>query len=215
MAAASPDLVLRRRATDRGPRRRPPSPHRGRARRRVRPRDGRARPQRRAARPPPAVLDDVAAAIRADTGVETPSSRSISWTGRCDDDHRRRNRRPRHRHGHVLRGGRPELRAVPRQPGRRRAGDGPAQLRRADADVPPLRRADGGRGPGGIVLVSSGAGLVGAPNMVAYGATKAFDMVMAEALWAELHDQGVDVLGLVLGVTDTPALRAACSPNAA
>jgi uncharacterized protein len=63
------------------------------------------------------------------------------------------------------------------------------------------------RGAGGIVLVSSGGGLVGAPNMVAYGATKAFDMVMAEALWAELHDQGVDVLGLVLGLTDTPALR--------
>ena len=57
------------------------------------------------------------------------------------------------------------------------------------------------------MLVSSGAGLVGAPNMVAYGATKAFDMVMAEALWAELHDRGVDVLGLVLGLTDTPALR--------
>jgi short-subunit dehydrogenase len=63
------------------------------------------------------------------------------------------------------------------------------------------------RGRGGIVLVSSGAGLVGARNMVAYAATKAFDMVMAEALWAELHDQGVDVLALVLGVTDTPALR--------
>jgi len=63
------------------------------------------------------------------------------------------------------------------------------------------------RGAGGIVLVSSGGGLIGAPNMVAYGATKAFDMVMAEALWAELHDQGVDVLGLVLGLTDTPALR--------
>ncbi len=63
------------------------------------------------------------------------------------------------------------------------------------------------RGRGGIVLVSSGAGLVGGRNMVAYGATKAFDMVMAEALWAELHDRGVDVLGLVLGVTDTPALR--------
>ena len=63
------------------------------------------------------------------------------------------------------------------------------------------------RGRGGIVLVSSGAGLVGGRNMVAYGATKAFDMVMAEALWAELHDSGVDVLGLVLGVTDTPALR--------
>jgi uncharacterized protein len=63
------------------------------------------------------------------------------------------------------------------------------------------------RGRGGIVLVSSGAGLIGGRNVVAYGATKAFDMVMAEALWAELHDRGVDVLGLVLGVTDTPALR--------
>ncbi len=28
-----------------------------------------------------------------------------------------------------------------------------------------------------------------------------------EALWAELHPQGVDVLSLVLGETDTPALR--------
>ena len=59
------------------------------------------------------------------------------------------------------------------------------------------------RGRGGIVLFSSGAGLVGGPNMVAYGATKAFDMVFAEALWSELHDKGVDVLGLVLGKTDT------------
>jgi short-subunit dehydrogenase len=73
--------------------------------------------------------------------------------------------------------------------------------------VPPLRRPHGRSRCGGIVLVSSGGGLVGAPNMVAYGASKAFDMVMAEALWAELHDQGVDVLGLVLGLTDTPALR--------
>ncbi|HEY8216953.1 MAG TPA: SDR family NAD(P)-dependent oxidoreductase [Acidimicrobiia bacterium] len=63
------------------------------------------------------------------------------------------------------------------------------------------------RGRGGMILVSSGAALVGARNMVAYAATKAFDMVMAEALWAELHDDGVDVLGLVLGLTDTPALR--------
>ena len=63
------------------------------------------------------------------------------------------------------------------------------------------------RGRGGIVMLSSGAGLVGGRNMVAYGASKAFDMVMAEALWAELHGSGVDVLGVVLGVTDTPALR--------
>ena len=63
------------------------------------------------------------------------------------------------------------------------------------------------RGHGGIVLVTSGAALVGARRMVAYGASKAFDLVMGEALWAELHQQGVDVLSLVLGVTDTPALR--------
>jgi short-subunit dehydrogenase len=63
------------------------------------------------------------------------------------------------------------------------------------------------RGGGGIVLFGSGAGLAGGPNMVAYGATKAFDMVFTEALWSELHDKGVDVLGLILGKTNTPALR--------
>jgi uncharacterized protein len=63
------------------------------------------------------------------------------------------------------------------------------------------------RGSGGIVIFSSGAALAGGPNMVAYGASKAFDMVFAEALWAELHDKGVDVLGLMLGKTNTPALR--------
>jgi short-subunit dehydrogenase len=63
------------------------------------------------------------------------------------------------------------------------------------------------RGKGGIVNFSSGAALAGGRNMVAYGATKAFDMVFTEGLWVELHDKGVDVLGLVLGMTDTPALR--------
>jgi len=63
------------------------------------------------------------------------------------------------------------------------------------------------RGRGGIVIFGSGAGLAGGPNMVAYSASKAFDMVFAEALWAELQGTGVDVLGLILGKTDTPALR--------
>jgi short-subunit dehydrogenase len=63
------------------------------------------------------------------------------------------------------------------------------------------------RGRGGIVIFGSGAGFAGGPNMVTYAATKAFDMVFAEALWAELHDKGVDVLGLILNKTDTPALR--------
>lgn len=63
------------------------------------------------------------------------------------------------------------------------------------------------RGRGGIVVLSSGAALVGSRHMVAYGASKAFDLVMTESLWAELHEHGVDVLALVLGLTDTPALR--------
>ena len=36
------------------------------------------------------------------------------------------------------------------------------------------------RGRGGIVIFGSGAGFAGGPNMVAYGASKAFDMVFAE-----------------------------------
>lgn len=63
------------------------------------------------------------------------------------------------------------------------------------------------RGRGGIVIFGSGAGFAGGPNMVTYSATKAFDMVFAEALWTEPHDKGVDVLGLILSKTDTPALR--------
>jgi short-subunit dehydrogenase len=63
------------------------------------------------------------------------------------------------------------------------------------------------RGRGGIVLVSSAGGLYGMQNMVTYGATKAFDIVFAEALWTELHGKGVDVLALVLAATDTPAFR--------
>lgn len=64
-----------------------------------------------------------------------------------------------------------------------------------------------GRGRGGIVILGSGAGIAGSGNMVAYAASKAFDMVFTEALWCELQPEGVDVLGLILGETDTPALR--------
>ncbi|TCN52162.1 short-subunit dehydrogenase [Rhodococcus sp. SMB37] len=63
------------------------------------------------------------------------------------------------------------------------------------------------RGRGGIILVTSGSGLRGCSNMVAYSASKAFDLVMGESLWAEFNPEGVDVLSLVLSRTDTPALR--------
>lgn len=63
------------------------------------------------------------------------------------------------------------------------------------------------RGHGGIVVLSSATALFGTRNAVAYGATKAFDLVMTESLWVELRETGVDVLALVLGLTDTPSLR--------
>jgi short-subunit dehydrogenase len=63
------------------------------------------------------------------------------------------------------------------------------------------------RGRGGMVLVTSGAAWAGGATLAAYGATKAFDLILAEGLWAEWRGSGVDVLALVLGRTDTPSLR--------
>lgn len=65
------------------------------------------------------------------------------------------------------------------------------------------------RGRGGIALVTSGAAWAGGSHLAVYGATKAFDLIFAESLWAELRPQGVDVLAMVLGATDTPAFRRA------
>ena len=65
------------------------------------------------------------------------------------------------------------------------------------------------RGRGGIALVTSGAAWAGGSHVAVYGATKAFDLLLAEALWAELEPRGVDVLAMVLGATDTPAFRRA------
>lgn len=63
------------------------------------------------------------------------------------------------------------------------------------------------RGRGAVVLVTSGAAWAGGAGLSVYGATKAFQLVLAESLWAEWRGDGVDVLALVLGPTDTPALQ--------
>ncbi|MGL1659513.1 SDR family NAD(P)-dependent oxidoreductase, partial [Vibrio parahaemolyticus] len=49
------------------------------------------------------------------------------------------------------------------------------------------------RGRGGVVLMSSMSGFQGAALLSTYAATKAFDTVLAEGLWAELRTQGVNV----------------------
>lgn len=65
------------------------------------------------------------------------------------------------------------------------------------------------RGRGGIVLMSSLASLAGSHYQATYAATKAFDTVLAEGLWHELAPEGIDVLGVLAGLTRTPSLLAA------
>lgn len=57
------------------------------------------------------------------------------------------------------------------------------------------------RQAGGIVLMSSGAGLKGAPYYAAYSATKAYDIALGQALWAEFKPYNVDVLAVAAGMT--------------
>ncbi len=64
------------------------------------------------------------------------------------------------------------------------------------------------RGRGGIILMASLAGSQGNPLLASYAASKAFDIVLAEGLWAELRDRGVDVLACRAGATRTPGYAA-------
>lgn len=63
------------------------------------------------------------------------------------------------------------------------------------------------RGRGGMIFLTSMSSVAGAARVVTYSATKAFDLVLAEGLWAELRPHGVDVLALVAGATRTPAME--------
>jgi uncharacterized protein len=67
-----------------------------------------------------------------------------------------------------------------------------------------LAPAMAARGRGGIVLMSSMSGNFGSEQLAVYAATKAFDLVLADALWAELRPRGVDVLAVQPGSTRTP-----------
>lgn len=60
------------------------------------------------------------------------------------------------------------------------------------------------RGRGGIVLMSSLAGLQGTPKLATYASSKAFGTILAESLWGELRAHGVDVLASCAGAIRTP-----------
>ena len=60
------------------------------------------------------------------------------------------------------------------------------------------------RSRGGIVLMSSLSAFQGSPYISTYAATKAFNIVLAEGLWDEWRERGVDVLVCVSGAVKTP-----------
>lgn len=60
---------------------------------------------------------------------------------------------------------------------------------------------------GGIILVSSASAMQGSALVQHYAASKAYILTLAEGLWYELRSHGVDVLGLMPGSTETPAIH--------
>lgn len=60
------------------------------------------------------------------------------------------------------------------------------------------------KGRGAIILMSSLAGFQGSGFLGAYAATKAFNLVLAESLWYEWKNRGVDVIACCAGATATP-----------
>ncbi|MFT3968165.1 MAG: SDR family NAD(P)-dependent oxidoreductase [Sphingobium sp.] len=67
--------------------------------------------------------------------------------------------------------------------------------------IPRLRA----RGKGGILFTSSVEGLIGCPYSAVYSATKAYVNALGEALWGELTPDGIDVLTLCPGATESEA----------
>ena len=65
--------------------------------------------------------------------------------------------------------------------------------------TPMLRREKGA-----VVLMASLAGFQGSGFLTAYASTKAFNRVLAESLWYEWKNKGVDVIACCAGATSTP-----------
>ena len=62
------------------------------------------------------------------------------------------------------------------------------------------------RGKGGLIIMASGAGLGGQPNLAMYSATKAFEISFGESLWAEYAERGIDVIAVAAPMMATPML---------
>jgi short-subunit dehydrogenase len=62
---------------------------------------------------------------------------------------------------------------------------------------------------GGIILMSSLAGIQGSPKISTYAASKAFNTILSEGLWNELKKHGIDVLASCAGAISTPGYKKA------
>ena len=80
-----------------------------------------------------------------------------------------------------------------------------ASMLLARAFLPDMAR----RGHGGMIFVSSLAGLQGVAGLAAYSASKAYLVTLGESLWAELRPAGVDVLTVCAGAVVTPGYQQA------
>jgi short-subunit dehydrogenase len=79
----------------------------------------------------------------------------------------------------------------------------------AHAFVPPMVA----RGRGGVILMSSMSGNYGSEQLAVYAASKAFNLVLGDALWAEVGPLGVDVLAVQPGSTRTPGWQTSQPPE--
>ena len=71
--------------------------------------------------------------------------------------------------------------------------------------LPPMRK----RGRGGLIFLASTAGYQPTPTFATYGATKAFNLMLGEALWREYRKDGIDSLALSPGFTQTEFMQVA------
>lgn len=60
------------------------------------------------------------------------------------------------------------------------------------------------RGRGAVVILASLAGFQGSGFLTVYAATKAFDRILAESLWYEWKEKGIEVIACCAGATSTP-----------
>jgi hypothetical protein len=63
------------------------------------------------------------------------------------------------------------------------------------------------KGKGAVVFMTSLAGFQGSGYLSVYAATKAFIRILAESLWYEWKNRGVDVIACCAGATATPGYK--------